>query len=241
MPDRWVSRLSAVRSAVSRALAGPSTVISTSPAAHPLAVLDPAVRYGSRPAGRTPPPRPPDRRPRRPRGPPRRAVATLLGRDRGQARHVAGLLQVLRQRPVDHRVDLGRVQPGGGELLRPVRFGMRVTVRRVGHLQALLGQGHVQVALPFVVVAVGEVLAPVRATGLLPGRRRAGEHGGDGEQVRRLPRLGARGHLNGRPAGVAQRLGRGRERGVTAQHARPGAHVGLDPPRTRGSTSPVGA
>src|SRR5690606_20739033 len=31
IPDRWVTRLSAVRSAVRRALAGPSTVISTSP------------------------------------------------------------------------------------------------------------------------------------------------------------------------------------------------------------------
>ena len=39
---------------------------------------------------------------------------------------------------------------------------------------------------------VGEILAPMRATGLLPARCRGDQRGCDGEQIRRLPRLGAR-------------------------------------------------
>ena len=56
-------------------------------------------------------------------------------------------------------------------------------------VEAVAGQPGIDVAGPAVVVAIGEVLAPVRPAGLLAQPRRLRQRGADREQVGRLPGL----------------------------------------------------
>ena len=202
--DRWPSRFSAVRSAVSRSRTGPRTVASTSPGSTraPSAVPN-STR--SRPwltvvehVGR-------DRQARRPRRAARgtrSAAPTASAGDGRQRGDVACGAEVLVQRARDDVVDDVPRQSGrSSSVMRAVR--VRTSVVTGPSAPSVVSRCPRQCASS----RVGEVVAPVRAAGLLAQPRRLRRGGGDGEQVRRLPVLGG-----GRRGGRLGELGRARGR-----------------------------
>ena len=203
-PERWQAKLRAVRSAVSRPRVGPATRMTTSPrrtrvpsgTRSLISTSSPRTSRKTRAATPSPATTPGSRAAKH-------RLAAGAGGDRGDAGDVAppwagprrapGTIAVVHHARVEagrrraRRAALGRSSSSRGPVTSRWSRGRGSAAKTSSVSPSCISD--VEVAGEPLVVALGEVLAPVRAAGLLAQRGGGGQRRADGDEVGRLPRL----------------------------------------------------